>query len=251
MDMTLIKFGKNTYEVNLNRAFDLSIPPKRKEPVNAYDLPDPSYSVFSTEGFVGNVRQGGSCNCDELYLVPHGNGTHTECVGHISVESVWLDSCLKQYFFPAVLISVEPEEDEGLFKINRPLLESSLLGFSCSTEALIIRTLPNKEKKKSKRYAGSNPPFITKAGMEFINEMQFRHILVDIPSVDEENDPELSCHHIFWEYPKKPRRDKTITELIFVPDEAEDGLYWLNLQVPSLQTDAVPSRPVIFSAKLK
>jgi hypothetical protein len=44
-----------------------------------------------------------------------------------------------------------------------------------------------------------------------------------------------------------PRYSATITELIYVPDGVEDGLYLLNLQVPNLRTDAVPSRPVLYA----
>jgi hypothetical protein len=43
-----------------------------------------------------------------------------------------------------------------------------------------------------------------------------------------------------------PRLNATITELIYVPEHISDGLYALNLQCPNLQTDAVPSRPVIY-----
>jgi len=35
-----------------------------------------------------------------------------------------------------------------------------------------------------------------------------------------------------------------------VPDSMEDGNYILNLQIASLQTDASPSKPVLYSAKL-
>jgi hypothetical protein len=44
-----------------------------------------------------------------------------------------------------------------------------------------------------------------------------------------------------------PRLGATITELIYVSEEVTDGLYVLNLQVPNLRTDAVPSRPILFA----
>jgi hypothetical protein len=44
-----------------------------------------------------------------------------------------------------------------------------------------------------------------------------------------------------------PRYSATITELIYVPEGVEDGLYLLNLQVPNLRTDAVLSRPVLYA----
>lgn len=251
MKKTLLHLNKNVMEVDLGNFYDLSIPVKRKQPVNAYDLPDPVYSIFTAGGFTGSVRKGGTVNCDEIHMVPHGNGTHTECVGHISAEPVWLNNCLKEFVFSALLISIEPEEVGGEKKITRPLLEVNLLSRYIPVDALVIRTLPDSPVKLSKRYAGTEPPFFTQRAMEFLEECGIKHLLTDLPSVDAENDKHLTAHHTFWQYPDAPRRDKTITELIYVPEKAEDGYYLLNLQVPALETDASPSRPLIFPAIMK
>ena len=40
-------------------------------------------------GFVGATVRGGSCNVDDLFLVPHCNGTHTETVAHIVDDEVF------------------------------------------------------------------------------------------------------------------------------------------------------------------
>ena len=40
-----------------------------------------------------SVRDGGSCNADQITLIPHCHGTHTECVGHISNEKIDLYHC--------------------------------------------------------------------------------------------------------------------------------------------------------------
>ena len=45
-----------------------------------------SEQPLSAGSFIGDVRQGGSCNCSIHTLAPHCNGTHTECVGHITHE---------------------------------------------------------------------------------------------------------------------------------------------------------------------
>jgi hypothetical protein len=75
----------------------------------------------------------------------------------------------------------------------------------------------------------------------------------------EEDDGRLAAHHEWWGLSQRSeagntltvsqdhsRFSSTITELIFVPDLVEDGIYMLNFQVPNLRTDAVPSRPVIY-----
>ncbi len=78
-------------------------------------------------------------------------------------------------------------------------------------------------------------------------ERGIKHLLIDQPSVDKEEDGgALAAHKAFWNIPKNPELHATITELIFVPDEVEDGLYLLNLQVAPMENDAAPSRPVLF-----
>jgi arylformamidase len=114
-------------------------------------------------------------------------------------------------------------------------------------QALIIRTLPNLEEKKTKDYSGTNPPFLAPEAGEWLRTKEYTHLLVDLPSVDKEEDGgKLSVHRGFWDIPNKPRKDCTITELIWVPPHTADGLYLLNLQVSAWNTDAAPSRPVIY-----
>ena len=50
------------------------------------------------------------------------------------------------------------------------------------------------------------------------------HLLLDLPSVDrEEDDGVLAAHHAFWDFPRTTDLQRTITELLFVPDEVRDG----------------------------
>ena len=52
--------------------------------------------------------------------------------------------------------------------------------------------------------------------------------LVDLPSVDREVDGgRLEAHHAFWGLPDNPRHHCTITELVYVPSNAPDGMYLL------------------------
>jgi arylformamidase len=114
-------------------------------------------------------------------------------------------------------------------------------------EALILRTLPNDTAKQKRHYSGTNPTYLEPALAQYLAEHQIHHLLLDLPSVDREEDGgALLAHHAFWQYPHATRREATITELIFVPDEVTDGLYLLNLQVTSLVLDASPSKPVLY-----
>ena len=43
------------------------------------------------------------------------------------------------------------------------------------------------------------------------------------------------------------RAHATVTELAYVPEALGDGAYLLELQVPALSGDAVPSRPLLYA----
>jgi hypothetical protein len=77
-----------------------------------------------------------------------------------------------------------------------------------------------------------------------------QHLVVEAASVDPENDEgKLAAHRGFWGLPAgmpESTSTRTITELALVPPEAADGAFLLDLQLPSLTTDAVPSRPILY-----
>jgi hypothetical protein len=114
-------------------------------------------------------------------------------------------------------------------------------------ESIIIRTLPNKEDKLHKNWSESNWPQLDRRAAAWFAEEDVKNILIDLPSVDREMDGgKLLSHHAFWQVPENPRFDASITEMIFVPDEIEDGLYLLELQFAPFENDASPSRPVLY-----
>ena len=96
-------------------------------------------------------------------------------------------------------------------------------------------------------YSSSNPPYIEAASAAWMREQNIKHLLLDLPSVDREEDGgALAAHKAFWNYPENPRMDATITELIYAPDSIPDGYYLLNLQIAPFENDASPSRPVLY-----
>ena len=98
-----------------------------------------------------------------------------------------------------------------------------------------------------KNHSAQNSPYIISKSFSSIIESNIKHLLIDQPSVDREEDGgELICHHMFWNYPHEINTEKTITELIYVPNTIDDGLYLLNMNVASFKNDAAPSRPVIY-----
>ncbi|MCB0712723.1 MAG: cyclase family protein [Ignavibacteriae bacterium] len=253
MNLTFLYNGTN-HTVNTAKPIDISIPLKFGEAQpNAFYLPRAEAVVAEGGDFIGDTRRGGSCNCETITLNPHGNGTHTECIGHLSTNRIHINNTLRDSFIPALLISVSLEHDpEGNPCITRSTLNSQLSTLNSQLEALIIRTLPNDPSKLNTEWSGHNPPYLAPDATQLIRELGVRHLLLDIPSLDREDDPLLTSHRIFWELPESgqveanPDDGRTITEMVFVPDEVEDGLYLLNLQVPPFALDAAPSRPLIY-----
>ena len=83
-----------------------------------------------------------------------------------------------------------------------------------------------------------------------------KHLLIDLPSVDKENDEgKLLAHKAFWNVKDVnnlndgARLDCTITEMIFVDDKVKDESYILNLQIASFENDASPSKPILYSVQ--
>jgi hypothetical protein len=159
---------------------------------------------------------------------------------------------LKKFHFIAKLLSVYPTRtDSGDRVILRQQLEEALE--HGEAEALVIRTLPNETDKLRRHYSGTNPPYLHHEAVEYLVGCGIEHLLIDLPSVDrEEDEGKLLAHKAFWKYPgtvEAGRRHCTITELIYVPDEIPDGLYLLQMQITSLEIDASPSKPVLYSIK--
>jgi kynurenine formamidase len=240
---------------------------------NHFGAPKASRAALEAGGFVGDTRRGGSCNVDVLRLVPHCNGTHTETVGHIVDEEVFAGHPAGEAFSTATLITVQPslwrkgKSGEESYRpplsdddpvILRTQLEDAWRKLdNPQTTSLIVRTTSD-FRKKSVAYGEQNyPAFFTVQAMQWIVSREFRHLLVDLPSVDRMYDEgRLTNHHLYWQVPEgthqlqaDSRQDKTITEMILVPDEVSDGVYLLNLQLPALGSDAVPSRPVIYPVR--
>jgi arylformamidase len=250
-------FSDNSY-IDTTKGIDLSIPLSADpDSVRAWYCEPVKIEPVVNGSFIGDVNQGGSVNFRNIFLNPHGNGTHTECVGHISKENFTLNQCLKEFHFHAAVISVLPEKikndvfEADDFVISKVSLQNAVNELDAAEvklcKALIIRTLPNELGKRHHNYSNTNPPYLTKDAIERIVDMGIEHLIMDLPSVDREVDNgELMAHHLFWNYPANPQVHKTITEMAYVPDEVSDGIYFLNIQITSLESDASPSKLMLY-----
>lgn len=281
MIIRLIHNGEN-FAANLAAPVDISIPLQNgSENPNCFFAPPPVFEPVRAGNFIGSTQEGGAVNFFNVHINPHGNGTHTECAGHIAKETYTINQCLRQFHSIGRLITVEPERTGEDHVITRAALERAVNrsdglnpsdqftaqqtpsgAFEPSTPSngfepsdgdafgttLIIRTLPNGADKRLRQYSNTNPPYINSEAMEWIVRLGIEHLVVDLPSVDREMDGGvLAAHHIFWNYPAAPRLQATITELTYIENTVPDGLYLVNHQVTSIELDASPAKILLFS----
>jgi arylformamidase len=257
------------YSINSGRGKCISIPVKfNGEQPNTYDVDKASAKAYEAGSFIGDTRLGGGCNFEEYRIIPHCNGTHTECVGHISFERISVNKIFHELLFASTLITVspvkasstndkyDPQKSDEDYMITADSLKQELNNSSRDfLNGLIIRTLPNDISKLSRRYSQEHPPFFSIEAMEYIRSLDVEHLLLDLPSVDRTFDEgKLSAHHIYWDVEKlshevDPEKcsSRTITEMVYVPDTIADGHYFTSIQVPDFISDAAPSRVMIYA----
>jgi len=241
-----ILFQDRKWEANLEEPIQLGIPIKPGEHPNCFFAPDIDIQPFRSGDFIGSVQAGAPVNFMNVKINPHGNGTHTESLGHISAAKIPIYNILKKHHFVAQVITVKP-----LKQVNG---DSVLNDMACNIseihkgiEALILRTIPNDSSKLTRDYSGNNPPYIDKELLFAFREIGIEHLLIDLPSVDrEEDDGEMAGHKVWWNYPTEQYSNRTITEMIYVSEDVKDGMYLLNLQTMCLVLDAVPTNPTIY-----
>ena len=303
LNVGLMNFGNGEVSVDLTNPISLAIDLdfSHAQPRH-FGAPPATSRPFAVPGFSGSVAHGASCNCQTLTLVPHCNGTHTECVGHLTREPVDAHRVAPLGLLPALLVSIEPANAEtskdstdpipqpGDKLITRQALERSWIAAAATRAAaeartesrsqparefllsasdaqspapfeplvLVLRTLPNTPTKRHQDYSDSTAPYLSREAAELLVERGIEHLVVDLPSIDRSHDEgRLTAHRIFFGLPpgstelaQATRARATVTELAYIPDAVTDGLYLLELQVPALGGDAVPSRPLLYALSM-
>ena len=261
--------GGRELAIDLGAAVDLAIPlDLHGAQPRHFGAPAASAQPLELAGFTGAVAQGASCNCEVVTFIPHCNGTHTECAAHLTREPLDAYRVAPTGLIPAVLLTVTPEAagstrestdpppDAQDLLVTRRSLEGAWPAQAWfAARALVVRTLPNPEAKRQRDYTGQNAPYLSREAAQLLVERGIEHLVVDLPSIDREHDAgHLTAHHLFFglaagatQLHSATRAHATVTELAYVPEALGDGPYFLELQVPALSGDAVPSRPLLYA----
>jgi len=254
--------------VDFARPFDLSVELDFEGlQVRHFGAPRAHSQAYSVPGFPGSVARGASCNCVSITLIPHCNGTHTEGAGHLTREPLHAHRIAPRGLVPALLVSSHPTPSGQTSESSDPApqpddrlvtREGLQAGWPAeppfAPRALVIRTLPNEPAKRTRDYTDITPPYLTREAARFIVARGIEHLIVDLPSIDRAHDEgRLTAHRLFFGLPPgdsslahAARSQCTITELAYISDDVADGAYFLQLQTPALNGDAVPSRPLLY-----
>ncbi|MGJ8760684.1 MULTISPECIES: cyclase family protein [unclassified Polaribacter] len=242
----VIEYNSRKIEINVSEPLDISIPiDMNKGKVNAWGIDDPKIEVEKFDDYEVSVANGAVVNFNSIQFNPHSHITHTECVGHITKEVHSVNQHLKYFIFLAEVVTIAPLFHNGDFLIGVKQLKHALR--NKKRDAIVIRTLPNLDEKKSMKYFNTNPTYLSEKAAIYLKEKGIKHLLIDLPSVDKEKDDgKLLSHNAFWNTSGKLRMDATITEFIYVPNTIEDGEYLLNLMIAPFENDATPSKPILY-----
>ena len=245
-----ININNEKFKVDLNNPIDLSLTSRAEKSFKAWYVDEIKINPIKNGDFIGSVNKGGAVNFREILINPHGNMTHTESVGHISKEEINVNKLLKTNNFLAQLITIKPQKIINKNKkevdqiISLKQIKNKIIP---NIQALIIKTQNNYDELTKKNYNHTNWPFLAESSASYIRTKGIQHLLIDQPSIDKEFDEgKLLAHRAFWNYPNEIDSKKTITELIGIPNHVKDGRYLLNLTLANIETDAVPSRPIIY-----
>lgn len=241
----ILKNDALSKSIDLGSPIDITIPVGKRQNVNCYFLDDPLFSYFESPQFSGNLSEGGSVNCERVNFYPHASGTHTECALHVLQVDFDMRHVKVEALQFATLFTIEPTQIGADKVITRTQLEQLTHNAACM--AIVIRSLPNEEGKRTRNYSDTNPPYFEPEALAFLREAGYKHLLTDLPSVDKESDEGRLAAHKYWFLNNGVATpDRTITEFVYVSDSIKDGLYGLSMQFPSMQTDAVPSRILLY-----
>lgn len=240
------------WRFDLGQPIDLSIPIDfRDTALRHFDAPAATATPFATGGFTGSVASGASCNCRTITLTPHCNGTHTECVGHLTLEPLDAWRVVPAAPVPAQVVGVAPVACGDDRVVTRAALAAAwpLQSAAPAPLALVLRTSTGAD-----GHPGAEPPYLAIDAMELIVARGIAHIVIDQPSLDRTHDGgRLAAHRVFFGLPAASRRlaeamrpQATVTEYATVPARLPDGPCALAWQVPAISGDAVPSRPLAY-----
>ena len=210
------------------------------------------------------VSEGAAVDCADIALNPHGGGTHVECVGHIVADRWTLSDVALPGMLAATLldVGVETLQDSGEHAggrgapTDRVITARSLqqafanVGEAGFDQAIAIRTDVATALPAHADWSGSNPPYPTAEAMRWLSSLPAQLLVLDLPSLDREDDGGTTPNHrAWWGLGDGARRlegvrwrARLVVELARFPLQAVAGPWLLRVDVAPIASDAAPAR---------
>ncbi|NNJ54832.1 MAG: hypothetical protein HKP14_01800, partial [Bacteroidia bacterium] len=172
------KHKENEYTADLNQPIEIGIEVQRENGARSFGIANALYEPYKDGDFIGSKSAGSGCNLETITFTPHGNSSHTECVGHISNEPYYVNDCIRDEFFVGKLHSFNTKAIGGDLVVDFDSFDyNELEHYKC----LIIRTLPNGSVKRQTDYSGKNAPYIHIEDMKRLVSTGIQHLILDLP----------------------------------------------------------------------
>lgn len=210
------------------------------------------------------VCDGASVDCADIALNPHGGGTHVECVGHIVAERWTLADVPLPGLLPMTLLDIavealggsgehaggrsDPSDRVFTARALRTAWDARALpGFDA---AIAVRTDAAMALPADHDWSGGNPPYPTAEAMAWLASLPVRVLLLDLPSLDREDDGGTTPNHrTYWGLPPGARTlaevahpARLVCELARFAEAVPAGAWLLRLDVAPIAADAAPAR---------
>ena len=200
-----------------------------------FPAPPPACEPLQAGAFNGRVATGASCNCSTIRFTPHCDGTHTECVGHLTLEPVDARDRLPAGILPALLLAVhteivgadgapsgestEPAPKPGDRVVTRAALEAAWpeprhaqgSELPCAPRVLVLRTRTARgalatpgtgQTDADDDTSAAVPPYLSLPAALWLVARGIEHLVLDLPSADRnEDEGQLSAHRAFFGLP--------------------------------------------------
>ena len=193
-------------------------------------------------------------------------------MGHVTDERVAIADCLPGGMEFTLLLSLAPVAAGTVQEDSDPAPAADDLLVTAAALQPLLHAIADRHRgpwsfarcepanRPMQSYRGPAPaPFLSRQAAAWLVDRGIEHLVLDLPSADRADDGgRLAAHRIFFGLPAGSRRagearrpQASITELAWVPAEDPDGYYLLDLQIPAFQTDAAPSRPLLYPVQFE
>ena len=264
-----IYIAQTRWEVDGGRPLELGVSLDfQGDQPRAFEMPRARSRAVEGDGFVGDRRRGGSVNCETVEITPHGNGTHTEGVGHLTEDRIPVGDAAGEALIAATVLTAPVRHLGSTDETYRGRCDGadrvvcgadfergfSNLGVGDEFATAVVVRLDRQTTSfdPAADHSGTNPPYLTDQATAWLRDRGCDHLLVELPSIDREDDGgSVPNHHRFFGHrrgdsPSDDSKRRTVTEMIAIADEIDDGPYALSLRFPRFGLDAAPSRPILY-----